>query len=112
MKIEYFGTTLDSCGHYRFNMDNGMEQNWLHIEGIPFNPESFANRGQRGDVEFHQINEFSALAIVGSCKDTRPGSKSVFWVNKIVSMEEMKTIILDNKSCKMVIDALPFNVKW
>lgn len=110
--IEYFGTSLTANGHYRFKMDNGMEQTFLFLEGIPFNPESFASWGMRGDVEFHQINGFSVLAIVGSCKDTRPGSKSVFWINEIVSMEEFKSVILENKSCRMIIDALPFIVKW
>lgn len=111
--MEYFGTSLTENGHYRFVLtENGMQKNWSRFDDLPFHPENLNNNQQKGDVSFFQGSGFTVLAICGSCKDERPGSKSVFWVKLTINKSEMIDMVKDNKIAMTIINKFPFEVKW
>ena len=122
--MNYFGTTLDEAGHYFFELKDesliGRNLSFPKGEGIsitkylewPFNPEDFPKSRRNGDVEFHSINGYSILAICGSCKDTRPGCKSVFFTTEKLSKDELKDKILSIPIVKKMIEQMPFEVRW
>lgn len=112
-KLEYFGTNLTEHGHYRFILtENGMQKNWSKFDDLPFHPEYLNNNQQKGDVSFFQGGGFTVLAICGSCKDERPGSKSVFWVKEILNIEQIIAVIKQNKIAMSIIKTMPFNVSY
>jgi len=113
--MEYFGTSLDQHGHYRFLLyDNGMNKIRYsdYDSGLPFNPEGLTNHLPKGDVIFYQGGKFTVIGIAGSCKDDRGGTKSIFWVNEIISKEEMIQKIKEHPMAMKIINAMPFEVKW
>lgn len=133
-KLFYFGTDLRSAGHYfweldekgfishslYFPADNGKTH--LNINNWAFNPEQLTDKKKvltKGEIEYFRIpykdTDFVVVHIEGSCADTRPGTKSVFWVEgKIteVKLGDLKEIILSNPTAKAIIDKMPFEVKW
>jgi hypothetical protein len=120
----YFGTALDVAGHYFFKLsDDRMQDKGLSFpkgEGIPitkyeqwpFNPEDLPKSRRNGDSEYLQIKEYSIYAICGSCKDGRPGSKSVFFTPENVDKDDLKAIILNTPIAKTIIEKMPFEVRW
>jgi len=116
--MEYFGTNLTEAGHYFWILDREtLRSSKTWFKDIPFNPEELTGKymGQNlpfGDIVFGYFGEFTVLAISGSCKDTRQGTKSVFWIKEIIPIEEMKQRILDIPIAKKIIDTMPFEIKW
>ena len=116
--MEYFGTSLDTAGHYFWELDeNGMRQTRQWFDEIPFNPEELTgkymgNNLPFGDIAFGHYEQYTVLAISGSCYDKRNGTKSVFWIEEIVSIEVMKQRILDIPAAKKIIDKMPFEINW
>jgi hypothetical protein len=111
--MEYFGTSLDVAGHYRVNIDNGFDYHQsLKFNDLPFNPEQLTNGLPRGDVVFYQGGGYTVIGIAGSCKDQRPGTKSIFWVKEIISRDEMIHRIVQNETAMKIINAMPFEVKF
>lgn len=109
--MEYFGTDLDCAGHYTWDLTGArMVKIGLLPKHTPFNPEELTNSLPKGSVVFYQSSEFTALGISGSCKDDRRGTKSVFWVNEILSRSEMIERVLNNKLAGAIIAAMPFKV--
>lgn len=115
--MQYFGTAINSVGHYFYLLKEGyMYQNKGYYEQvvktIGFDPESlpkYCNR--RGQYEFHYINGYSILAILGSCSDTRPGSKSVFFIEGSLTEEELIQSIKSDTAAMLIIYAMPFDVQ-
>ena len=113
--MEYFGTSLDQHGHYRFLLEgNHMDKVSYspYKKGIPFDPESLTEDLPKGEVVFYQGGGFTVIGIAGSCKDTRPGTKSIFWVREIISKEEMIQKIKEHPMAMKIINAMPFEVMW
>lgn len=113
--MNYFGTTLDEHGHYTFLLyENGMDKIALSLykRGLPFDPESLTENLPKGEVVFYQGGGFTVIGISGSCKDTRPGTKSIFWVKELITKEEMIEKIKSQPMAAKIIGAMPFEVKW
>lgn len=113
-KMEYFGTTLDQHGHCRFILgDVGMVRVRCDSEKLPFHPECITQGYlKNGDVVFYQGGGLTVIGICGSCKDSRSGSKSIFWVNELITREEMIQKIKKQPMAMKIISAMPFEVKW
>ncbi len=115
--LKYFGTNLDSAGHYiwELNYDQfgrstlGIEKYPFYLESLPYNN---GNYSPNGTVEFSRCFGFTICAIAGSCIDTRRGCRSVFFVQAVISDEEMKKMIFETPIAKKIIDKMPFEVKW
>ena len=118
--MNYFGTSLDSAGHFFWTLhDDHMAYEGLDFKSVPFNPEEMPRQEKdqkysyrRGYVAFYNENGYSIIAIEGSCKDKRGGSKSVFFVKEDLTQAEMKEKILSIPIAKKIIDKMPFEVKW
>lgn len=112
--IMYFGTTTREAGHFFWDVyDEGLHNRSLNIGTLPFNPEDIVKTGTPfGTVKFEYVEDFSVLSISGSCRDTRQGTKSVFWAPRKVSYEVFKNWILKTESTKELINKMPFEVKW
>ena len=122
--MNYFGTSLDEAGHYFFEVnEERLARRNLSFpkgEGIPitkylewpFNPEYLPKSRRNGDAEFHLISGYSIYAICGSCKDKRPGCKSVFFTTEKLSKDELKDKILSIPIAKKIISQMPFEVNW
>jgi hypothetical protein len=119
----YFGTDLKNYGHYFWILEpDYMYKGWIALDSLPFNPEDmpYRKRGERfpagiiskGDAAYYQEGGCSIFAIEGSCKDKRPGSKSVFFMKELISREELKERILSIPIAKRIIEQMPFEVNW
>ena len=113
--IYYFGTNLTELGH-GFWMLEGERMEWISptkmFKIIPFNPETLADENYNGIIKYHRIENYAICAITGSCKDTRPGSKTVFWTDEPIKLGDLKPTILSIPIAKKIIDTLPFSVRW
>lgn len=88
--MEYFGTGTTAHGHYRWKLyPDHMVKIGLSFSDLPFDPEGLTNNLPKGQWSFYQGGGFTVIAISGSPVDKRNGSKSVFWVNHIITMEQM-----------------------
>lgn len=111
--MEYFGTNLNDAGHYRWNIDNDFFQGGsINFNGLPFNPEELTNHLPKGETIFYQGGGFTVLGISGSCSDDRNGTKSIFWINWIVSKAELIKKIKKNKLAIKIICKIPFEIEW
>lgn len=111
--MKYFGTNLNDYGHFTWDLTGPfMQKVGLLPNETPFNPEGLLVNLIRGETVYYQGGGFTAIAIAGSCKDERLGSKSVFWVRELISKEQMFSQIKQNEHARKIIDAMPFNVKW
>lgn len=111
--MEYFGTDLRDCGHYRWLLvDGSLQKQWNKFTELPFHPENLTNNLPNGKIAFYQGGGYSVLAIAGSPKDTRPGSKSVFWVKLNIDKAATIEMVKDNKAAMSIVNAMPFEVEW
>ena len=111
--MEYFGTSLTEAGHYRWDLSGGhMRCVWLRFEDLPFNPEALIKDLPKGETVFYQGGGFTVIAIAGSCKDGRPGSKSIFWVKENIYKAVLIQRIMENETAMKIIKAMPFEVNW
>ena len=111
--MNYFGTNLTSYGHYFWELEGErICRSNVDFKDIPFNPEYLVEYKPNGVVECSAVGEYSVCAISGSCKDSRPGSKSVFWVKAQIAPDELKKLILSTPIAQKIIEQMPFEVKW
>lgn len=115
--LHYFGTELDRTGHYFWLLERDSISKWgrglMDFSKCPFNPEALPYKAQRnGETQFYQFAGFSIWAIEGSCKDSRPSSRSIFFVEQIMSKEELKALILATSIAKKMVEKMPFQVEW
>jgi len=116
--MNYYGTELSQAGHHFWNIDyDQIGYSKLSFEDVPFNPEKLTEPEdryflKRGTIRWHSIEDYTICAIEGSCKDTRPGSKSVFWVKEKISFDELRELMLSTPICVKIFDQMPFDVNW
>ena len=111
--INYFGTELESYGHYIFQLDNDrMDRIGIRFDHLPFSPENLTNNLPKGEVIFYQGGGFTVIGISGSCKDDRNGTKSIFWVKEIITFNELKDRILNHPVSQLIIKQMPFTIQW
>ncbi len=120
----YFGTSLDSAGHYFWEL-NDQSMNFIGslFEDLPFNPEDYPKQSKKGfynelgTVQYYYLEGgWSIMAIEGSCADNRHGSKSVFFSKDYSVLKlgfdgfvrTIREIPIGNK----IIESLPFEVKF
>lgn len=128
--MNYFGTNLNSAGHYFWKLDgeymtslglsfpkgeNGIPLS-LYLQW-PFNPEDMPRREKgegvyKGQVKYYRENGYTICAIEGSCKDDRPGTKSVFFTDEPLKFWELAVKIMSIPAAKRIIEQMPFKVKW
>jgi hypothetical protein len=116
--MNYFGTDLDQPGHYFWELQ-GMSfiRSRINFNDCPFNPEALPYSDtkyipQLGTVQFYNFVGFSICAIQGSCRDSRTGSKSIFFIKENLTSSEMKERILSIPIAVKMINQMPFKVKW
>lgn len=114
MEIEYFGTDINSKGHYLWEIwGNNIHQSRRQLYALPFNPEGLPYKlSQNGYAAFYQFAGFSIMAIAGSCSDNRPGSKSVFFIEKIITNPDLTNLIINTGYSAKIIQKMPFEVRW
>jgi len=116
--MNYYGTELNQAGHHFWDIDvDVMRYSKISLNDVSFNPEKLTepeNRYflKRGTIRWHSIEDYTICAIEGSCKDSRPGSKSVFWVKENISYDELKELILSTPICNKIIEQMDFDVIW
>ena len=113
----YFGTNLYEHGHYFWELEGDTARyKSLHCKGnIPFSihPEDLIGISfPRGTVAYFNIDGYSVCAISGSCVDTRPGSKSVFFFKGKYNQEELIRKIKSIPAACKIIKQIPFEIKW
>lgn len=115
--IYYFGTELTTAGHYFWELDgDGIYRGRIRFENIPFNPEGMPvpkpGEGlKNGTVKFYHLAHYSICAIQGSPKDTRPGSKSIFFWPVFLREDQMIKTIQDTPIAMKIIKQMPFPVE-
>ena len=111
--MKYFGTDLTTHGHYVFELsDSSMTKLGINFKGLPFHPEQLTNDLVKGSVIYYQGGGFTVIGISGSCVDTRSGTKSIFWVNDILTRSQMIDLIFKTPIAKRIIDQLDFLINW
>lgn len=111
--LEYFGTNLTEHGHYRWLLtETGLVKQWNKFEELPFHPEELTRNLPKGEVVYYQGGGYTVLAIAGSPKDDRPGTKSVFWVKLKLDRDQMVESVKGNKQAMSIINAMPFVVSF
>jgi hypothetical protein len=110
--MRYFGTNLTNCGHYFWRVSEGghnliAEPSSNTFKSIPFNPEGLTmGLKRKGESIFLNIEDYSILAIEGSPYDVRGGSKSVFFIDEILTEEEMRERVESIPICKKIIEGI------
>lgn len=113
--LYYFGTDLTQTvnGHAYWSIDGEKMNKLGALPDTPFSPEHLVNHLNKGATSFYQGGGFTALAISGSCRDSRPGAISVFWVKGCpISKQHLTQIILENPVANQIIEKMPFNVHF
>jgi hypothetical protein len=126
-KLFYFGTDLYQAGHYffKFEGDGKRDLGLTFPKGVgislerhkewPFDPERFTeSKGLKiGEATYGRIGtEYTICGFNGSCADSRPGSKSVFFVEGLVEFKDMQGLIESFPAAKEIIDAMKFPINW
>lgn len=108
--LYYFGTEIGCIGHYVHQLkSNYIEE--VNIK-LPFDPENYPkNPIRNGHSEFHVFEGWSIFAITGSCSDRRGGSKTVFFINEVVSIDDLISLIKESRYAMRIINSLPFDVE-
>ena len=114
--MNYFGTNLTSAGHYFWEVKPEhllKAEPEVFFNTVPFNPEELTDSYARnGLVKYLRVGDYAICAIAGSCSDSRPGSKSVFWLQADIAPETLKDMILAIPIAKKMIEQMPFEVQW
>lgn len=108
MKIRYFGTDLKCAGHYIWDVVNGNVYNRnLGLKDLEFCPESFFKSHERkGLTRYAVFGNTTVFGICGSPVDKRGGCKSVFFVDGILSEQDIKNLLLKNEFFKKLIEIM------
>lgn len=115
MELEYFGTSLDTHGHYFWLLcGNSMMKSRREFASLPFNPYDLTRGMEKGHVVFSQIDGYTIMAIEGSCFDKRGGTKTVFFEKTTIGSGpvEFREKLLAHPYASKIIEALPFIVRW
>jgi GH15 family glucan-1,4-alpha-glucosidase len=98
MRIHYYGTTIKYTGHYFYEITGDeFRSEKTRFSELDFNPEEYPLKGmKKGDQSIFQTGKRTVLFVSGSPIDKRGGSKSVFWVNELISPEKIREILDGN----------------
>lgn len=116
--MNYYGTELNHAGHYYWQLEGDAIYRPRHgAQHYPFEPEHLpydkSKRGlPNGFAAFYQFAGFSIYAIEGSCADTRPASKSIFFIEKELDKDQMKALIMSTPIARKIVQKMPFEVQW
>ena len=111
--MKYFGTDLITHGHYVWVLQyQRMYKLGINFSDLPFHPEELTRGLEKGSVIYYQGGGFTVIGISGSCLDTRPGTKSIFWIEEILTYDEMKDTIDKIPIARNIIEQMPFEVQW
>lgn len=118
MKLEYFGTDLRNAGHYFWNVSEyGLSHSGRVFGSTPFDPEKLPEWNDKkyvvpvGYTQFFQKEGYSVYAIAGSVVDKRGGCKSVFFVNALITQEELIQLIEASPEASTIVDTLQAKYK-
>ena len=113
MELKYFGTDLQTHGHYVFELkDESMTMLGLNFSGLPFHPEELTRGLEKGSVVYYQGGGFTALGIAGSCIDKRNGTKSIFWTEGNFTRNQMYGIVSHTPIASKIINQMDFKINW
>ncbi len=121
--LYYFGTDLRQAGHYFHVVSvDHLASSKIFFKDIPFNPEELPRKElgnsslRKGDVYYYHEHGFTICAIYGSCIDERFGTRSIFWVHRIIPFVDLTELILSHpiavKMFKQMETEMKFSVKW
>ncbi len=129
--IHYFGTNLTDAGHYFWTLDDTkLLSKGLSFPAVPepihlgrykewpFNPKDMPRKygreqHKKGTVKYYKEKGYTIVAIEGSCRDSRSGSKSVFFtLDENITFAELVAKILEVPIGKEIIEKMPFTVEW
>ena len=112
--MNYFGTDLQSHGHYFWKLGNDrMAKSVIWFDDLPFNPEQLPGyEPRKGSIVFFNHAGYTILGISGSCVDQRLGTQSVFWIEGKLTFDGMKELILSIPIAEKIIKQMPFEVHW
>lgn len=105
----YYGTKLDSNGHYYWNIDDYFRNDYKIGENLPFNPY-FIKGEKKGTSHFFQIFGYTGIAISGSPYDKRLGTVSVFFVTEQRTKEQMIACIRTTPIALQIIEKLGLTI--
>lgn len=118
-QVQYFGTKINSAGHHLHELMGDSfglsEFNYFSFYKEHFDPESIADKQrnrQNGDVFYFRRGKWTICYIEGSCYDTRPGGKSVFFTNQQIPFGEFVVKMLSMPIVLKIIKQMPFKVKF
>lgn len=113
-KMQYFGTDLHTHGHYFWIItDEWLERSGVDFNSLSFNPYNIVKKdSSKGTTVWRQTDEFSILGIVGSCKDERGGTVSVFFTEEKLNQEEMIAKLKDMPVVMDMFKAMKFKLPF
>lgn len=127
MTIHYFGTNLNDCGHYFWTLDNDrLIKKGLSFPAAepiplprhrewPFDPQNYPRRGsvsKKGDVRYYREKGYTIVAIDGSCRDLRSGTRTVFFTLEEITFSDFVAKLLETPISKSIIEKMPFQIEW
>ncbi len=120
MTIHYFGTSLDSAGHDFWKcIDNRLEKSGLsysYFVADNFCPETIGysknKKNNLGEVFYFREKQWTICYIEGSCRDTRGGSKSVFFTDEKVYFGDFVLKLVSIQIINKMIKQMPFSINW
>lgn len=118
IQIQYFGTRLDEGGHHLHELMGDSfglsEFNYFSFCKEHFDPERIADGKQRrnGSVFYFRRGKWTICYIEGSCCDTRPGSKSVFFTKGQIPFGEFVVKMVSMPIVRKMIKQMPFKVEF
>lgn len=115
----YFGTSLDSSGHYFWCLHDHIDgRTGQSFEKLPFDPETIAYTGEFaknyppvGWTKIFRVGGYAILYIEGSPYDKRTNSKSVFFFHEDLTDVQLVRKVLSIPAAQKIIKAMPFQVK-
>lgn len=121
--MEYFGTDLKEYGHYFWLLYNDkMVKSGVTMSDIPFYPYDMPNHSKDnpmkvGEYRYYQSGTYTIFAIKGSCKDTRGGTVTVFFIDELLSEIEMIERLRNIPIAMKIVTNLPvimdcFDTVW
>lgn len=127
--IFYFGTSLDSKGHFFWQVEDdhiiskglsfpkGSGISLANMKHWPFNPEDMPKEVEgkgrtKGNASYYRENGYTICAIEGSCLDDRPGTKTVFFTDEKLRFGEFAVKLTTIPIIKKIIQKMPFKVQW
>ena len=105
----YYGTELDSYGHYLWELNGRFTRTGLPHSTLGFDPEKHRMQ-PRGHVKFEHEGGWTILYIGGSPKDTRLGTSSVFFLRGDFSRQDFVNLMRSNSVAMSIVERIPYDI--